>query len=137
MKYLILIPALLAGCATVTRGSSGNVDFTSEPAGATVELSNGLSCVTPCSVRLKRRDTVTAVFKLNGQERQVFVDTRVAGSGAAGVAGNVLIGGVVGLAVDAATGAALEHFPNPAHADFTVPPGAPAPAAETATQPTS
>jgi hypothetical protein len=30
-----------------------------------------------------------------------------------GFAGNVLIGGVVGMAADAATGATLEHYPSP------------------------
>ncbi len=41
------------------------------------------------------------------------VRTRIATAGAAGFAGNVLVGGVVGMAVDAATGATLEHYPNP------------------------
>ena len=41
------------------------------------------------------------------------VGTKVAGEGVAGFAGNVLIGGVVGMAADAATGATLEHYPNP------------------------
>ena len=44
---------------------------------------------------------------------QVPVSTRIAGAGAAGFAGNILIGGVVGMGVDAATGSTLEHFPNP------------------------
>lgn len=42
--------------------------------------------------------------------------TSLAGSGAAGFAGNVLLGGVVGMGVDAATGATLEHTPNPVNA---------------------
>jgi hypothetical protein len=41
------------------------------------------------------------------------VATRLASAGAAGFAGNVLLGGVVGMAVDAASGATLEHYPNP------------------------
>jgi hypothetical protein len=41
------------------------------------------------------------------------VGTRIAAGGAAGFAGNVLVGGVVGMAVDASTGATLEHYPNP------------------------
>ena len=39
--------------------------------------------------------------------------TRVAGGGAAGFAGNILLGGVIGMGVDAASGATLEHHPNP------------------------
>jgi hypothetical protein len=41
------------------------------------------------------------------------VQTRVASTGAAGFAGNILLGGVIGMAADASTGAALEHVPNP------------------------
>jgi hypothetical protein len=44
---------------------------------------------------------------------QVPVSTRIAGAGAAGFAGNILVGGLVGMGVDAATGSTLEHFPNP------------------------
>ena len=36
-----------------------------------------------------------------------------AATGAASFAGNLLLGGVAGMAVDAASGAALEHKPNP------------------------
>ncbi|MFC5385149.1 hypothetical protein ACFPLB_04115 [Aquamicrobium segne] len=39
----------------------------------------------------------------------------MSGEGAAGLAGNVLIGGLIGVGVDAATGATLDHYPNPAH----------------------
>jgi hypothetical protein len=34
-------------------------------------------------------------------------------TGAAGFAGNVLLGGLIGMGVDAATGAAQDHKPNP------------------------
>ena len=37
----------------------------------------------------------------------------VSGSGGAGFAGNLLLGGFVGMGVDAATGAAMDHKPNP------------------------
>jgi hypothetical protein len=39
--------------------------------------------------------------------------TKLAGTGAAGFAGNIVAGGVVGMVVDASTGATLEHSPNP------------------------
>ncbi|GJD83932.1 hypothetical protein [Methylobacterium haplocladii] len=32
------------------------------------------------------------------------------------MAGNILLGGVVGIGVDAVTGAAFDHFPNPVSA---------------------
>ena len=45
--------------------------------------------------------------------QEVSVRTQIAGSGAAGFAGNVVLGGVIGMGVDAASGATLEHCPNP------------------------
>ena len=47
-----------------------------------------------------------------------MVQTRVAGSGAAGFAGNVLIGGIIGMGVNAATGSTLEHYPSPVTASL-------------------
>ncbi|MDP2581055.1 hypothetical protein Q8W37_14030 [Shimia thalassica] len=40
------------------------------------------------------------------------------GSGGAALAGNILVGGIVGIGVDAATGSTLDHVPNPVIADF-------------------
>ena len=43
----------------------------------------------------------------------VNVTTQVAGAGAAGMAGNVLVGGIIGVGIDAYSGGMLEHKPNP------------------------
>jgi hypothetical protein len=115
-----LVALSLGACATVTRGTTDQVTFTSEPSGAAVRTSIGHSCpTTPCTVEVSRKSEFVAVFTMNGyEEQQIPVATRIAGSGAAGFAGNILIGGIVGMAADAATGATLEHFPNPVHASL-------------------
>ncbi len=107
--------SLLAACATVTRGTTDQVTFQSEPTGAQMRTSLGHTCPqTPCTLELPRKQEFIAIFSKTGHEEvQVPVATRVAGAGAAGFAGNILLGGVVGMAADAATGATLEHFPNP------------------------
>ena len=103
-----------AACATVTRGTTNQVQLISEPAGAEVKTSLGQTCTTPCTVEVNRKSEFVAVFSKDGyQDASIPVQTRVAGSGAAGFAGNVIIGGVVGMVADAATGATLEHYPNP------------------------
>lgn len=108
------IGLLAAGCATVTRGTTNNVTFNSEPTGAEVKTSLGHTCTTPCTVEVSRKSEFVAVFTKPGyKDAQAPVATRVAGAGAAGFAGNVLVGGIVGMGVDAATGATYEHFPNP------------------------
>ncbi|MFM9974690.1 MAG: hypothetical protein ACKVON_08985 [Beijerinckiaceae bacterium] len=86
----------------------------SEPSGATVRTSLNQSCTTPCTMTVGRKDEFSVVISMAGFKDQVVeVRTRIAGAGAAGLVGNVLVGGVIGLGADAITGASLEHFPNP------------------------
>jgi hypothetical protein len=115
IRMLAIMAALaLCGCATITRGTTNTVAFDSKPSGAEVRLTSGLACVTPCSLEVKRNEDFVASFTKRGYVgQQVEVKTQVAGGGAAGFAGNVLAGGVIGMGVDVATGAALEHTPNP------------------------
>ncbi|MEO9465824.1 hypothetical protein, partial [Sulfitobacter pontiacus] len=109
------------GCATVTRGTTESVQFSSTPDGARVKTSLGTECTTPCEMEIERKQKFEAVFTLGNDVRRVMVGTQVQEGGAAGLAGNVLIGGVIGIGVDAATGASLNHIPNPVVADFTKP----------------
>jgi hypothetical protein len=116
MRIVLVLGATLVigGCATITRGTNSNVGFDSQPSGAEVRLSNGLGCVTPCSLVVKRNEEFIASFTKGGYVgQQVEVKTKVAGDGAAGFAGNIIAGGVIGMGVDVATGGALEHTPNP------------------------
>jgi hypothetical protein len=80
-----------------------------------MRTSTGLTCpTTPCTLEVNRKSEFVATFSKQGyQSQNVMVQTRVAGAGAAGFAGNVLVGGVIGMGVDAATGSTLEHYPNP------------------------
>lgn len=117
----LLLAAALAlpcvGCASVTRGTTENISISTTPAGATAELSgldNPTACVTPCVVVAKRNADITVTINKEGYEPQVIPLTKeIPATGAAGFAGNVLLGGLVGMGVDAATGAALDHKPNP------------------------
>ena len=70
--------------------------------------------MTPCSLAVKRNEEFVATFTRAGYvSQQVEVKTQVAGEGAAGFAGNIIAGGIIGMGVDAVTGGALEHTPNP------------------------
>lgn len=71
-------------------------------------------CVTPCAVQAKRNADITVSISKEGYQPQVIPLTKeIPGAGAAGFAGNILAGGLVGMGVDAATGAALDRRPNP------------------------
>lgn len=111
----IVLPCI--GCASVTRGTTENISIASTPAGATAELSgldNPTACVTPCVVVAKRNADITVTINKEGYEPQVVPLTKdIPGTGAVGFAGNVLLGGLIGMGVDAATGAAMDHKPNP------------------------
>lgn len=107
--------AILSGCATVTRGSNDVLEIRTTPSGAQVQTSNGFSCSsTPCVLRMPRRSEFVVTLTREGcRSTQVNVTHRTANSGAAGVAGNVLVGGLIGLGADAATGASQDLVPNP------------------------
>ncbi|WP_020185554.1 PEGA domain-containing protein [Methylopila sp. 73B] len=117
MRFVLVIAAAasLAGCASITRGSTNQITVTTEPAGASVRTSMNHGCPTsPCTFTVGRKDEfIVTASKPGYRDAAMPVKTRIAGSGAAGFAGNVLVGGVIGMGVDAATGATLEHYPNP------------------------
>ena len=114
---IVALAAALGGCASVTRGTTENISISTTPSGAQADIA-GLdiptACLTPCVVQAKRNADITVTINKEGFEQQVIPLTReVPGTGAAGFAGNILLGGLVGMGVDAVTGAATDHRPNP------------------------
>lgn len=104
----------LNGCATITRGSSDTLVVESDPSGADVKLSNGLTGKTPSSFKLDRKANLVVTITKEGYEKvDVNVTPQVAGAGSAGMAGNILLGGLIGAAVDAGSGAMYDLKPNP------------------------
>ena len=86
----------LDGCATITRGTTEVLVVNSDPSGAQVQISDGHSCVTPCSVELKRKhDYHLKVEKAGYETVDTDVMSQVVGAGAAGMAGNILLGGLI------------------------------------------
>lgn len=104
----------VSGCATITRGSTEAFVVEADPAGADVALSNGLSCRTRCSLTVKRKDAFIVKITRDGYEPvEASVTSQTAGGGAAAMAGNVIFGGLIGVAADVGTGATQELKPNP------------------------
>ena len=111
---VLILSALSTGCATITRGTTDVLVIESTPIGADVVINNGMRCTTPCSLKLKRKDEVVLDISKDGYESaRVSVLSVIAGAGAAGMAGNVLLGGIIGAGVDASTGAMKSLKPNP------------------------
>jgi hypothetical protein len=104
----------LYGCATITRGTTEALVVNSSPSGAKVTLSNGMTGETPASFKVDRDEELVVTISKPGYETvTVNVNCQVAGAGAAGMAGNVIVGGLIGAAIDAGSGAMMEHKPNP------------------------
>ena len=114
---LCIISGLLIttiGCASITRGSKDTLVVNSDPNGAKVSLSIGLSGKTPCAFKVSRKGGFVVKIEKEGYETiELQVVGQISGGGAAGMAGNVLLGGIIGAGVDAATGATKDLKPNP------------------------
>lgn len=115
LSMLLCAALFITGCGSITRGTSEPVQITSEPASAEISTSIGHKRKSPCTITVDRKTSFTAYAEHPGYHRgSVEIGTKVSGKGAAGFAGNVVAGGLIGMAVDSATGAALDHHPNPA-----------------------
>jgi hypothetical protein len=121
MHRLIRLAALcalttsLAACATITRGQHTAWEVNTNPPGAKVRTSNGFFCdSTPCSLTMPRKSEFTATISKAGfKTLEVRVTNKVSSGGGVGMAGNVLLGGIIGAGVDVTTGAMLDLTPNP------------------------
>jgi hypothetical protein len=113
------IALLCSSCATVTRGTTDQMQILSEPPAAEARTSMGFVCTTPCTLQVGREDEFTVTISKPGyQPARVAVSTKVNTGGGAAFAGNVPIGGIVGMAADASTGTGLDHYPNPVEVDL-------------------
>ena len=112
---------IISGCATVTQGTKDALVVNSDPEEAQVQLSNGQSCVsTPCVFSVPRKESFTVTISKAGcKSRIVNVTSKMATAGGTALAGNVILGGVIGLGVDAATGASKELVPNPVEVNLS------------------
>ncbi|MGJ4944648.1 PEGA domain-containing protein [Bradyrhizobium sp. HKCCYLS1011] len=115
--WCLALCAMVGGCASVTRGTTETISISSTPSGAEATVSGleaPMTCTTPCAFVAKRNADISVSIAKEGYETQIVPLTKdIPAAGAAGFAGNILAGGLIGMGVDAATGAATDHKPNP------------------------
>lgn len=105
---------LLSACATITRGTNQDFMVESTPSQADVKLSTGQTCVTPCTLRLKRKSQFKVTISKEGyQTQEAEVHGIMKGGGGAALAGNAIFGGLIGAGVDASNGSLMNLKPNP------------------------
>jgi hypothetical protein len=101
---LVCFLALLSGygCATVINGTTQKIPVSSDPSAANVTVvGQPNTSTTPCNVELSRKSDHTLKIEKEGFEPASVQITHVV-SGA--VAGNILLGGLIGVGVDAVSG---------------------------------
>ena len=106
----------LCACATVVQGKSDTVKLSSTPSGADVVFEDAdgsresVTCTTPCEAELRRTATWNATVSLPGHTPYRYqLRPGIGGSGPAGMAGNIIAGGGIGVGVDALTGAIYRY----------------------------
>ena len=108
----------LCGCATMEHGGSDEVPIVSDPPGATVTTSAGMtsagpSCRSPCRVYVDRKDEFTVTVSKAGFRAQgVEVKTRLTGSDP-NDALPALDENRAAALIDTLVGASYVHVPNP------------------------
>ena len=109
----------LSACATVTKGSNDTVKMTSVPSEASVVFEDTAQklqparCQTPCEIEMNRKRSYLATVSKAGYEDYVVVmEPKLSASGGTAMAGNLLLGGIIGAGVDATTGASKDLTPN-------------------------
>jgi len=111
---LAVIAIGLGGCATITRGTTQQVSVnTPGVPGATCTLTSSSvgvkTVVTPSVVTLEKGQESVAVrcTKAGFQDGVGIIPSNIEGM----TAGNIVLGGVIGLGVDAASGAMNKYSP--------------------------
>lgn len=111
---LIVVAAMAGGCASITKGTSQSITVNTEPTGATCYLSRDGQQIavvnpTPGTIQVgKGAGTIAVTCKKIGYQDSVGT---LASSFQAMTFGNIIFGGIIGVAVDAASGAMHEYPP--------------------------
>jgi hypothetical protein len=123
----ILAASTVSACATVTRGTHEKFEIVSQPPGADVSMTTGMTCVTPCHLKLRRKNGFIATITKSGYKpAQVSVESKMHGGGGAALAGNLIAGGIIGGVLDGTNGSLNDLLPNPINVTLT-PEGSPGP----------
>lgn len=112
LAILVLVggTSLLGGCATIVSGDETDTQITTDPIGAECELLGedyNTIVTTPANVQLDSDAApVTIICNADGHlEERTEIDTSMDGS----IFGNILMGGLIGIAIDAASGSGQKY----------------------------
>ncbi len=106
----VLGAAICAGCATLTVGSTQTVRIVSVPPGSSARvLPTGKTLTTPGEVTLARNKVYTVIVEMDGYKTaKAYINHNVGDA----FSGNVILGGLLGMAIDINSGAAWTLSPD-------------------------
>ena len=110
----VAVLSLLTNCATVTQGSSQTIYFDTAPTGAECDLMREGNMLyskvkTPITLEIEKdKDDLMVICRKEGyKETQIHTSSDFEGW----ALGNLFLGGIIGVGIDAASGA-LNEYPN-------------------------
>lgn len=106
---------ILQACGTIIHGTTQEIGISSNPSKATVTVDGQEKGTTPMVVDFKRKDTHMVQIELDGYETYETTLTRKVSGW---VWGNIVFGGLVGLAVDAISGGLYKLNPDQIEAEL-------------------
>ena len=115
MKIKLSVVALLGivlsttSCATIFTGTQDKITFNSTPEGAKVFHKGIEKCTTPCTTKIPRALSKQIVtFEKEGFENQ---EVKLVKNFNAVTLLNIILGGAIGVGIDAATGSLTKYSP--------------------------
>jgi len=115
LALIALLAFTFSNCASIIHGSRQSVSISSNPTKAMVVIDGRDEGKTPITVDLSRKDHHTVQLNLDGY---LPYETRFTRKVDGWIAGNIIFGGVIGLAVDAITGGMYKLTPDQIQADI-------------------
>lgn len=108
----LFLTVLVSGCATIIQGTTQRVPVSSVPSGAKVTVNESTAYTTPTVLELSRKEHHTLQLSMEGYHPEVMKLESVT---SAAVMGNILLGGLIGWGVDAASGGQYRLVPESIH----------------------
>lgn len=108
-KLFAVACVALTGCATIMQGPKQQMSISSTPSAAQIMIDGANVGVTPMIAQLERKKShVVRIIAPGYQPYEIPITKSVSGW----VAGNLVFGGLIGLAVDAMTGSMYKLSPD-------------------------
>ena len=112
---VVITLSTFTSCATIMHGTYQSVGVASHPSNACISVDRNYVGNTPLIVNMTRCDNHVIRIELDGyQSYEIILSKQLSGW----VFGNIVFGGVIGLAVDAISGAIYKLTPEQVQADL-------------------